>query len=414
MRFHHIGFIGPGAHRRLHRPGNAAGFSPDMVTSPPMMRTRARLAAGPKRTALSPTACNRTEDGFAPAIQPSSATWSSSAPRWSTTAPVSGTAGRPCLKPGALLTDVGQRQDPASTRRSLQPGPARTASSAATPWRARKRRATDHSSDHLLENAYYILTPPVGADVLPALWWSSRNSRAVLTVAPDHRRYPHGDGLPRSTTAWWPPVSHLPHLIAAALVNLVRDSRHSADGHHEDRSRPAASRISPASPPPPGHVAADLRDQHGGPIAEVLERYIRLHEPGVRDHDPCAGQCAGDLRAVCDLPGLRATPLPSGAPRARQKAGLRPVSVDVVDQAGAIASHLPPSWPPTASAPKTSASYNNRALRAKGALAHRLLRPGGPCAGSRAEASRTNTATIVCSGCSRDGAPGVARHPRRK
>ena len=44
-------------------------------------------------------------------------------------------------------------------------------------------------------------------------------------------------------------VSHLPHIIAASLVNLVRD-KDSADGLMKMIAA-EASRISPESPPPP-------------------------------------------------------------------------------------------------------------------------------------------------------------------
>ncbi len=83
----------------------------------------------------------------------------------------------------------------------------------------------ENSTDHLLENAYYIVTPPGAA--IPLGSSSPENVRRIIAVAhtigaiPMVLDYREHDRVVAA-------ISHLPHLIASSLVNLVKDSDSSA------------------------------------------------------------------------------------------------------------------------------------------------------------------------------------------
>ena len=131
------------------------------------------------------------------------------------------TAIRPYLKEGALITDVG------STKTSIHEEIARQGLEdrfvGGHPMAGSEKTGYENSSDHLLENAYYIVTPPVGADGSLPFEEQPENVRRILTVAriigaiPMVLDYRVHDRVVAA-------ISHLPHLIASSLVNLVRDS----------------------------------------------------------------------------------------------------------------------------------------------------------------------------------------------
>ena len=83
----------------------------------------------------------------------------------------------------------------------------------------------EHSTDHLLENAYYIITPSMGWDkgVSQRAWEHlDQNGRRIVAVAeaigaiPLVLDYKEHDKVVAA-------ISHLPHLVASSLVNLVRE-----------------------------------------------------------------------------------------------------------------------------------------------------------------------------------------------
>lgn len=171
---------------------------------------------------------------------------------------------RPFLKPGALLTDVG------STKTNIHEEIERQGLShcfvGGHPMAGSEKTGYENSTDHLLENAYYIITPPEGpAGAL------SGNARRLIAVAEatgaiplvlDYREHD------RIVAA----ISHLPHLIASSLVNLVKDSdsaqgtmKQVAAGGFKD-----ITRIASASP----EMWEQICMTNTGPIADMLERYI--------------------------------------------------------------------------------------------------------------------------------------------
>lgn len=145
----------------------------------------------------------------------------------------------PLLKPGALITDVG------STKTDIHRHVARLGLEdvfvGGHPMAGSEKTGYENSSDHLLENAYYIITPTSRT--------SQENTERLVAVAqavgsiPIVLDYQRHDQI---TAA----ISHLPHIVASSLVNLVKDS----DGEDGMMKRLAAggfkdiTRIASSSP----------------------------------------------------------------------------------------------------------------------------------------------------------------------
>ncbi|MCD8129795.1 MAG: prephenate dehydrogenase [Lachnospiraceae bacterium] len=144
---------------------------------------------------------------------------------------------RPYLKEGALITDVG------STKTDIHQEVSRLNMEkvfvGGHPMAGSEKTGYENASDHLLENAYYIITPTAQSrqedidrlvDVAGCI--------GSIPVVLDYRRHD------QITAA----ISHLPHVIASSLVNLVRDSDESdgmmkllAAGGFKDITRIASS-----------------------------------------------------------------------------------------------------------------------------------------------------------------------------
>ena len=180
---------------------------------------------------------------------------------------------RPYLKPGALITDVGSTKT--NIHEEVQALGLTDSFVGGHPMAGSEKTGYENSTDHLLENAYYIITPPMGlegnADAA-----SSPSVQRIVQVAEtigaipiilDYREHD------RITAA----ISHVPHLIASALVGLVRDSDNPqglmkllAAGGFKDITRIASS-----SP----EMWSQICGANAVPIADMLERYIAsLHQ----------------------------------------------------------------------------------------------------------------------------------------
>lgn len=174
---------------------------------------------------------------------------------------------RPFLKPGALITDVG------STKTDIHEEIRRQGLEhcfvGGHPMTGSEKTGYENSTDHLLENAYYIVTPPEGQSGESAQY--TENVRRILAVAqavdaiPLVLYYREHD---RVTAA----VSHLPHLVASSLVNLVKDNdsaagtmRRIAAGGFKDITRIASS-----SP----EMWEQICMTNAAPIGDMLEQYI--------------------------------------------------------------------------------------------------------------------------------------------
>lgn len=175
---------------------------------------------------------------------------------------------KPFLKPGALITDVG------STKTNIHEEIKRQGLSSVFvgghPMAGSEKTGYEHSTDHLLENAYYIITPPEGYDREKGEPLSD-SARRIVAVAQtigaiplvlDYREHD------RITAA----ISHLPHLIASSLVNLVKDNdspeglmKRLAAGGFKD-----ITRIASASP----EMWEQICITNADPIVEMLDCYI--------------------------------------------------------------------------------------------------------------------------------------------
>ena len=172
---------------------------------------------------------------------------------------------RPFLKPGALISDVGStKEDIHCVVTSLG---MEDVFVGGHPMAGSEKTGYENATDHLLENAYYIVTPTALS--------SEEDADRIVTVAkligsiPIVLDYHEHDRIVAA-------ISHLPHLIASSLVNLVKDS----DTHDELMKRLAAggfkdiTRIASSSPEMWEQICATNRDN----ILIMLSRYIKSLE----------------------------------------------------------------------------------------------------------------------------------------
>ena len=182
---------------------------------------------------------------------------------------------RSYLKPGALITDVG------STKTDIHKEILRQGLTdcfvGGHPMAGSEKTGYENATDHLLENAYYIVTPPEGfnqngcvdGNIPPKIcrkcqpyYRSGRQTVGAIPLVLDYREH---DKVVAA-------ISHLPHLVASSLVNLVKD----ADSPAGTMKRVAAggfkdiTRIASSSP----EMWEQICMTNVEPIADMLERYI--------------------------------------------------------------------------------------------------------------------------------------------
>ena len=168
---------------------------------------------------------------------------------------------KPLMKPGCILTDVG------STKTEIH----RVATSLGLdhcfigghPMAGSEKSGYAYATDHLVENAYYVLTP---AAQVPS-WQVERLQQLISTLGSivlvlDHDKHDYVVAA----------ISHLPHIIASSLVKLVRDSD---DDDHTMKTVAAGgfkdiTRIASASPV----MWQQICLTNGTHISTVLQDYI--------------------------------------------------------------------------------------------------------------------------------------------
>lgn len=179
-----------------------------------------------------------------------------------------------------------------------------------------------NASDRLLENAYYILTPsPATPDKSVAAMTQLIQSISALPIILDARRHDYIMAA----------ISHLPHMIAYTLVNLVRDfddeqqhMRMLAAGGFKDITRIASS-----SPIMWQQICDENRDN----LLEIMDHYmdsLRQVSQAVQ-----SGENVRLLELFSQAKNYR-----DSIPRSNAKGGLRPayeIYVDIIDESGAIA-----------------------------------------------------------------------------
>ena len=120
---------------------------------------------------------------------------------------------RPYIKPGAIITDVG------STKTDIHEAVIRLGMEhcfvGGHPMAGSEKTGYENSTELLLENAYYIITPTAAS--------SKEQVDRLIQVAesigsiPLVLNYEEHDFVAAA-------ISHLPHIVASSLVNLVKDS----------------------------------------------------------------------------------------------------------------------------------------------------------------------------------------------
>lgn len=118
---------------------------------------------------------------------------------------------RPFLKPSCILTDVGSVKG--SIHTSVRALGLERQFIGGHPMAGSEKTGYENATDHLLENAYYALTPeketsPEALETLRSLTASIGAIPIILTPA-EHDM---------AVAA----ISHLPHIIASGLVNLIK------------------------------------------------------------------------------------------------------------------------------------------------------------------------------------------------
>ncbi len=168
---------------------------------------------------------------------------------------------KPLMKPGCLLTDVGSTK--AEIHRAAEALDLSGCFVGGHPMAGSEKSGYAYATDHLVENAYYVLTP--SADVPPDQ--IERLRRLILTLGAivlilDYEKHDYVVAA----------ISHLPHIIASSLVNLVKDCD---DTQHTMKTVAAGgfkdiTRIASSSPVMWQQIC--LTNQ--APIEKVLRDYI--------------------------------------------------------------------------------------------------------------------------------------------
>ena len=165
------------------------------------------------------------------------------------------------VKPDCIISDVGSvKGDITSVARELN---ITNQFIGGHPMTGSELTGLEHSSASLLENAYYILT--ADSEMNPATYDEFTNYIASLGAIPIKLTPEEHD----EATAT---VSHLPHVVAAALVNLVNDSdddrsicKTIAAGGFKD-----ITRIASGSPTMWQHIFLSNRDA----ILKLIDSYV--------------------------------------------------------------------------------------------------------------------------------------------
>ncbi len=167
---------------------------------------------------------------------------------------------KPFLKKGCILSDVGSVKG--DIHESITALDLESYFIGGHPMAGSEKTGYQAATAYLLENAYYILTPTAKTDT--AVLHAFRDYIASLGSVPmimDAKTHDHATAS----------ISHLPHIIAASLVNLIRES----DDENETMKTIAAggfkdiTRIASSSPVMWQHICASNREQ----ILTLIDRY---------------------------------------------------------------------------------------------------------------------------------------------
>lgn len=170
---------------------------------------------------------------------------------------------KPVLRPECVLTDVGSvKGDIHKVVKALK---LEEYFIGGHPMAGSEKTGYENSSDHLIENAYYILTPSEGVGLQKISDYSELvNSLGAIPMILTWEEHDY------ITAA----VSHLPHVVASSLVNLV-ERLDSADEHMKMIAAGGfkdITRIASSSPVMWQQIC--LTNQEN--LSSVLDEYIRM------------------------------------------------------------------------------------------------------------------------------------------
>mgnify|MGYP002579669602 CR=1 FL=1 len=165
------------------------------------------------------------------------------------------------IKDGCIITDAGSVKGP--IHKAVEELGMENCFIGGHPMAGSERSGFEYSSDHLLENAYYILTPGGQVPLEKITEFSelidSLGSIPMVLTCEEHDFITAG-------------VSHLPHIIASSLVNFVKTH----DTHDEMMKNLAAggfkdiTRIASSSPIMWQNICLKNKDN----IVDILDKYI--------------------------------------------------------------------------------------------------------------------------------------------
>ena len=226
---------------------------------------------------------------------------------------------KPLIKKGCIITDVG------STKGNIHQAVIRLSMEdcfiGGHPMAGSERTGYAASSDILLENAYYVITPT--AKSRPEDVQTFQNLVTDMGAIPLILNDKLHDQIVAAT-------SHLPHIISSALVNLVRDS----DTKEETMKQVAAggfkdiTRIASSSPVMWEQICMENRSN----LADILKKYIASLNHILNDIEHAN---ASAIRRLFEESGEYRNSIQdrSSGPLPKEYS----IYCDIVDQAGAIA-----------------------------------------------------------------------------
>lgn len=223
------------------------------------------------------------------------------------------------IKPGAVLTDVGSTKG-SICRRAEELG-LKHCFVGGHPMAGSEQTGYKASTDYLFSNAYYVISPI--SDEHPEL------TEALLEIALDMQAIPI-EMKAEEHDAAVAAVSHLPHIVASSLVNIVK-SRDDGEGRLKTIAAGGfrdITRIASASP----EMWEQICDSNSGALSDILDSYI----------DMLSGISESLKKEKSDLSILRmfeSSREYRNSINARNKGALSAdysFSVDIADEVGAI------------------------------------------------------------------------------
>lgn len=167
---------------------------------------------------------------------------------------------KPVLKEGAIITDVG------SVKSDIHAAAASAGMEhcfiGGHPMTGSEKTGYANATAYLLENAYYIITPTAQSSKDKVTEFTELvRSLGALPMVLDYKAHDHATAT----------ISHLPHIVAASLVNLVQQ----LDDEHETMKTIAAggfkdiTRIASSSAVMWENICLSNREQ----ILEIMDRF---------------------------------------------------------------------------------------------------------------------------------------------